>query len=219
MVQTNESNVIVNFRVVGIYCYIPGYTFGELTSIDRNYPIDSGSTIKEVQERIERKYNEMHPNEKEFQIITDTYNDSQLTGFKYKYTRGKPLAVDSNPTGAELDIDGIRTLKETEGLDDHDVISSSPEVRVWQYYVSAIMEKEGNNRIIIARDTEQRDPRPPHSVAKLKDGLPLEVLKHYGFEVSAYNITWRLLTINLNDGAAQLRKQRRRPQRTSGRIV
>ena len=95
---------------------------------------------------------------------------------------------------------------------------SSPEVRVWQYYVSAIMEKEGNNRIIIARDTEQRDPRPPYSVAKLKDGLPLEVLKQFGFEVSAYNITWRLLTINLNDGSARMKASRRR-QRTSGRIV
>ena len=217
MVQTNESNVIVNFRVVGIYCYIPGYTFGELTSIDRNYPIDSGSTIKEVQERIERKYNEMHPNEKEFQIITDTYNDSQLTGFKYKYTRGKPLAVDSNPTGAELDIDGIRTLKETEGLDDHDVISSSPEVRVWQYYVSAIMEKAGSNRIIIARDPEQRDPQPSYATTRLNAGLPTQVLEECGFQVSAYNLTWRLLTINLNDGAAQKRSIRR--QRTSGRIV
>ena len=170
------------------------------------------ATIKDVQDRIKDMYEAEHPGE--FEIFDE---DSQLTGFKYKYTRGNPLAADSNPIGAELDIDGILTLKETEGLDDHGVIMSSPEVRVWQYYVSAIMEKEGNNRIIIARDTEQRDPRPPYSVAKLKDGLPLEVLKHYGFEVSAYNITRRLLTINLNDGAAQMKASRRR-QRTSGRI-
>ena len=198
--------ITVNFRVVGIYCYFP----------NMELDLDPDAKIKDVHDAIVEMDPKPHNGIFEIMYENDA-NSEDLTGFKYKYTNESILPPDATDYRAEGDDDNIRTLKETEGLDDHDVISSSPEVRVWQYYVSAIMEKEGNNRIIIARDTEQRDPRPPHSVAKLKDGLPLEVLKHYGFEVSAYNITWRLLTININDGAAQKRYSRR--ERTSGRIV
>ncbi|MDT9339986.1 hypothetical protein VV11_011135 [Trichodesmium erythraeum 21-75] len=81
------------------------------------------------------------------------------------------------------------------------------------------MEKAGSDRIIIARDPKQRDPQPSYATTPLNKGLPTQVLEECGFQVSAYNLTWRLLTINLNDGAAHLKEQRRGPQRTSGRIV
>lgn len=40
--------VSVNFRVVGIYCYIPGLDFKDL-SRSSNSPISPSSTIKEIQ--------------------------------------------------------------------------------------------------------------------------------------------------------------------------
>ena len=186
--------ITVNFRVVGIYCYFPN------VKLD----LEPSAKIKDVHEAIVEM--DPKPHNGIFEIMYDGLN---LTGFKYKYTNESILPPDATDYRAEGDDDNIRTLSETD---------DRKEMRVWQYYVSAIMEKAGSNRIIIARDPEQRDPQPSYATTRLNAGLPTQVLEECGFQVSAYNLTWRLLTINLNDGAAQ-RKKERRGQRTSGRIV
>ena len=171
--------------------------------------LEPSAKIKDVHDKIvARFYNDHDPVDHPgiFEIMDD---GSQLTGFKYEYTDESELPPDATQSRAERDEDRIRTLSET---------GDRKEMRVWQYYVSAIMEKAGSNRIIIARDPEQRDPRPSYATTSLNKGLPTQVLEDCGFQVSAYNLTWRLLTINLNDGAAQMKASRRR-QRTSGRIV
>ena len=139
---------------------------------------------------------------------------------EYEYTDESQLPPDATQSIAESDEDRIRTLEETATYapGDDPGTADPREMRVWQYYVSAIMEK-GSNRIIIARDPDLSGFQPSYATTPLNKGLPTQVLEDYDFHVAAYNLTWRLLTINLNDGAAQLKKQRRRPQRTSGRIV
>ena len=195
----------VNFRVVGIYCYFP----------KMELDVNPDAYIKDVHDAIVAK--EPKPHKGIFQIMDDGL---QLTGFKYEYTDESQLPPDATQSIAESDEDRIRTLEETATYapGDDPGTADPREMRVWQYYVSAIMEK-GSNRIIIARDPDLSGFQPSYATTPLNKGLPTQVLKDCGFHVTAYNLTWRLLTINLNDGAAQLKKQRRRPQRTSGRIV
>ena len=187
--------ITVNFRVVGIYCYFP----------NMQLDLEPSAKIKDVHDAIVEM--DPKPHNGIFEIMYDGLN---LTGFKYKYTNESILPPDATDYRAEGDDDNIRTLKET---------GDGEETRVWQYYVSAIMEKAGSDRIIIARDPKQRGKQPSHVNTPLDQGLPTQVLRDYGFHVTAYNLTWRLVTINLNDGAAQRKKERRGPQRTSGRIV
>ena len=189
------QGITVNFRVVGIYCYFP----------NMELDLDPDAKIKDVHDAIVEM--DPKPHNGIFEIMYDGLN---LTGFKYKYTNESILPPDATDYRAEGDDDNIRTLKET---------GDGEETRVWQYYVSAIMEKAGSDRIIIARDPKQRGKQPSHVNTPLDQGLPTQVLRDYGFHVTAYNLTWRLVTINLNDGAAHLKEQRRGPQRTSGRIV
>ena len=186
--------ITVNFRVVGIYCYFP----------NMELDLDPDAKIKDVHDAIVEM--DPKPHNGIFEIMYDGLN---LTGFKYKYTNESILPPDATDYRAEGDDDNIRTLSET---------GDREETRVWQYYVSAIMEKAGSDRIIIARDPKQRDPQPSYATTPLNKGLPTQVLEECGFQVSAYNLTWRLLTINLNDGAAEKRYSSWR-QRTSGRIV
>ena len=193
--------ITVNFRVVGIYCYFP----------NMKLDLEPSATIKDVHEKIVGMNPKPHNG-----IFEIMYDGLDLTGFKYKYTNESILPPDATESRAEGDDDNIRTLKETATYALGDDPDKPREMRVWQYYVSAIMKK-GSNRIIIARDPEQRDPQPSYATTRLNAGLPTQVLEECGFHVTAYNLTWRLLTINLNDGAAQKRSIRR--QRTSGRIV
>ena len=178
--------ITVNFRVVGIYCYFP----------NMKLDLEPSATIKDVHEKIVGMNPKPHNG-----IFEIMYDGLDLTGFKYKYTNESILPPDATESRAEGDDDNIRTLKETATYALGDDPDKPREMRVWQYYVSAIMKK-GSNRIIIARDPEQRDPQPSYATTRLNAGLPTQVLEECGFHVTAYNLTWRLLTINLNDGAA-----------------
>ena len=203
MVQTNESNVIVNFRVVGIYCYIPGYTLGDLG-------VASGSTIQEVQEAVKSKYNEDNTLDEEvngLKIFEDTSQSSVLTGFAYTFRQDSQQPFDASPG-----IDpGRRELRE--GND------GATEL-VWQYYVSANLEL-GSNKIIVARDPRRRNDvghiQPKYHLTSLDQDLPITDLKEKGYELKAYNIIWRLLAIDVS--AEGLVKKGKRRQPTSGRIV
>lgn len=200
--------ITVNFRVVGIYCYFPNMQLN----------LEPSAYIKDVHKEIV----EMSPKPHNgiFEILYENYaNSEDLTGFKYEYTNDSIEPSDATDYRAEGDDDNIRTLKETATYALGDDPDKPREMRVWQYYVSAIMEKAGSDPIIIARDPVLKGKQPSHVNTPLNKGLPTQVLEEYDFRVTAYNLTWRLVTINLNDGAAQLKKQRRGPQRTSGRIV
>ena len=192
------QGITVNFRVVGIYCYFP----------NMKLDLEPSATIKDVHEKIVGMNPKPHNGIFEILYENDA-NSEDLTGFKYEYTNDSIEPIDATDYRAEGDDDNIRTLKET---------GDGEETRVWQYYVSAIMEKAGSDRIIIARDPVLKGKQPSHVNTALNKGLPTQVLQECGFHVTAYNLTWRLVTINLNDGAAQSKKERRR-QRTSGRIV
>lgn len=207
--------ITVNFRVVGIYCYFPNMQLN----------LQPSAYIKDVHKEIVEMSPKPHNGIFEILYENDA-NSEDLTGFKYEYTNDSIEPIDATDYRAEGDDDNIRTLKETATYaPEEDPETAKPrEMRVWQYYVSAIMEKaesnrEGSNRIIIARDPVLKGRQPSHVNTALNKGLPTQVLQECGFHVTAYNLTWRLVTINLNDGAAQRKKERRGPQRTSGRIV
>ena len=202
--------ITVNFRVVGIYCYFP----------NMELDLDPDAKIKDVHDAIVEM--DPKPHNGIFEILYENdANSEDLTGFKYEYTNESEKPDDATPSIIQSDEDRIRTLSETVTYaPGDDPENADPrEMRVWQYYVSAIMENAGSDRIIIARDPVLKGKQPSHVNTPLNKGLPTQVLQECGFHVTAYNLTWRLLTINLNDGAAQLKKQRRGPQRTSGRIV
>lgn len=206
MVQTNESNVIVNFRVVGIYCYIPGYTLGDLG-------VTSSDTIQRVQNAVKSKYNlenELNENVDGLKIIEDT---NVLTGFAYTFRRDSQRPFDATP---EVEL-GRRELREQD-LNYGDGATKL----VWQYYVSANLER-GSKKIIVARDPRPRnEPRndgeskiqPKYHETPLNQDLPTDL---EDYELKAYNIIWRLLAIDVS--AEGLEKKGKRRQPTSGRIV
>ena len=181
--------------------------------------LEPSATIKDVHEKIVGM--NPKPHNGIFEIMYDNVNPKNLTGFRYEYTNESEKPDDATPSIIQSDEDRIRTLSETVTYapGDDPEIADPREMRVWQYYVSAIMENAGSDRIIIARDPVLKGNQPSHVNTALNKGLPTQVLQECGFHVTAYNLTWRLLTINLNDGAAQRKKERRGPQRTSGRIV
>ena len=204
------QGITVNFRVVGIYCYFP----------NMKLDLEPSATIKDVHEKIVGM--NPKPHNGIFEIMYDNVNPKNLTGFRYEYTNESEKPDDATPSRIQSDEDLIRTLSETVTYaPGDDPENADPrEMRVWQYYVSAIMENAGSDRIIIARDPVLKGHQPSHATTPLNMGLPTQVLEEdYDFHVTAYNLTWRLVTINLNDGAAHLKEQRRGPQRTSGRIV
>ncbi|MCL2929666.1 MAG: hypothetical protein MGG37_17340 [Trichodesmium sp. MAG_R01] len=204
MVQTDKSNVRVNFRVVGIYCFITGYTLGELE-------VTSGDNIQTVQNAVKSKYN--HENglgaydSDRFEIFEDTSQDNVLTGFAYTFRPDSQQPFDASPRVEP----GRRELRE-QGLD------YGATKLVWQYYVSANLERD-SKKIIVARDPRPRndgegDIQPKYHLTSLDQDLPITDLKEY--ELKAYNIIWRLLAINISPEGIKMR-ERRRP--TSGRIV
>lgn len=209
MVQTNESNVIVNFRVVGIYCYIPGYTLGDLG-------VTSRDTIQRVQNAVKDKYNGENALTEEtnkLNIIEDTRQYNVLTGFAYTFRRDSQRPFDATP---EVEL-GRRELREQD-LNYGDGATKL----VWQYYVSANLER-GSEKIIVARDPRPRNEpsndgeitiQPKYHKTPLNQDLPTDI---GDYELKAYNIIWRLLTIDISPEGISRRQTRR--QRTSGRIV
>ena len=205
MVQTNESNVIVNFRVVGIYCYIPGYTLGDLG-------VASGDNIQTVQNAVKSKYNGENGLTEEtdgLNIIEDTNQYNVLTGFAYTFRQDSQQPFDASP-GIKP---GRRELRER---------NDGATELVWQYYVSANLEL-GSNKIIVARDPRPRNEpsndgeikiQPKYNKTPLNQDLPTDL---GDYELKAYNIIWRLLTIDISPEGTKKRQTRR--QRTSGRIV
>ena len=213
MVQTNESNVIVNFRVVGIYCYIPGYTLGDLG-------VASGSTIQEVQEAVKSKYNEDNTLDEEvngLKIFEDTSQSSVLTGFAYTFREEEGRSEFSEvPFDASSPSAGRRKL--IERIDDPEDVDDAVQL-VWQYYVSANLERESDSKkIIVARDPRPRNQngsiQPRYHDTPLNQDLPVDL---EDYRLKAYNIIWRLLTIDISPEG--IRKRQTRRQRTSGRIV
>ena len=204
MVQTNESNVIVNFRVVGIYCYIPGYTLGDLG-------VASGDNIQTVQNAVKSKYNDdnrLNEDVDGLKIFEDTSQSNVLTGFAYTFRQDNS----QQPFDASPGVDpGRREL--------HERNDGATEL-VWQYYVSANLEL-GSNKIIVARDPRRRNDvghiQPKYHLTSLDQDLPITDLKEKGYELKAYNIIWRLLAIDVSAEGTTKRETRR--QRTSGRIV
>ena len=219
MVHTaDESNVRVNFRVVGIYCYIPGYTLGDLG-------VASGSTIQEVQEAVKSKYNEDNTLDEEvngLKIFEDTSQSSVLTGFAYTFREEEGRSEFSEvPFDASSPSGGRREL--IGRIDDPEDVDDAVQL-VWQYYVSANLERESDSKkIIVARDPRPRnEPRndgeskiqPKYHETPLNQDLPTDL---EDYELKAYNIIWRLLTIDISPEGTKKRQTRR--QRTSGRIV
>ena len=74
------NDIKVNFRVVGIYCYITGYTLDELR-------VRPESSIKDVQDRVCSRYNEMHPQQDGQDQFKINYTDHEtnVKGFKYYF--------------------------------------------------------------------------------------------------------------------------------------
>lgn len=207
-------SIKVNFRVVGIYCFIPEMTL-KGCSADK--------TIQEVQYAVKSKYNDQNglTEENGLRIFEDCtringQNECDLKGFGYTYRLAgddpSERPYDANIT--PLDMDGRRELFEQD-LADNIILR-------WQYYVSANLERD-SKKIIVARDPRRRNNgpdeglQPPYYSTSLDQDLPIGDLEDDGYELKAYNIIWRLLAIKISDEGRR-RKERRR-QRTSGRIV
>ena len=201
MVHTDESNVRVNFRVVGIYCYIPGYTLGDLG-------VASGDNIQTVQNAVKSKYNDdnrLNEDVDGLKIFEDTSQSNVLTGFAYTFRQDNS----QQPFDASPGVDpGRREL--------HERNDGATEL-VWQYYVSANLEL-GSNKIIVARDPRPRNQngsiQPRYHDTPLNQDLPADL---EDYRLKAYNIIWRLLAIDVS--AEGLEKKGKRRQPTSGRIV
>ena len=206
MVQTDESNVRVNFRVVGIYCFITGYTLGDLG-------VTSGDNIQTVQNAVKSKYNDdnrLNEDVDGLKIFEDTSQDNVLTGFAYTFRQGEGLSeIPFDAIGASR---GRREL--CERIDDATQL-------VWQYYVSANLERERDSKkIIVARDPRPRNDiggssiQPKYHETPLNQDLPTDL---EDYRLKAYNIIWRLLKIDISAEGLEMKEKRR--QRTSGRIV
>ena len=204
MVHTDESIVRVNFRVVGIYCFITGYTLGDLG-------VTSGDNIQTVQNAVKSKYNDdnrLNEDVDGLKIFEDTSQSNVLTGFAYTFRQGEGLS--------EIPFDAISVSGGRREL--HERNDGATKL-VWQYYVSANLER-GSEKIIVARDPRPRNDigeskiQPKYHETPLNQDLPTDL---EGYELKAYNIIWRLLTIDISPEGISRRQTRR--QRTSGRIV
>ena len=208
MVHTDESIVRVNFRVVGIYCFITGYTLGDLG-------VTSGDNIQTVQNAVKSKYNHKNGLNDEdpdrFEIFENTGQDNVLTGFAYTFRQGEGLS--------EIPFDAISVSGGRREL--HERNDGATKL-VWQYYVSANLER-GSEKIIVARDPRPRNEpsndgeitiQPKYHKTPLNQDLPTDI---GDYELKAYNIIWRLLTIDISPEGIKMKEKRR--QRTSGRIV
>ena len=215
--HVDESHVRVNFRVVGIYCYIPGYTFGELTSIDPDCPIGSGSTIQEVQNAVKSKYNLENELNEDVDGLKIIENRNLLTGFAYTFREEEGRSEFSEvPFDASSPSAGRRKL--IERIDDPEDVDDAVQL-VWQYYVSANLERESDSKkIIVARDPRPRNQngsiQPRYHDTPLNQDLPVDL---EDYRLKAYNIIWRLLEIDISPEGLVKKGKRRQP--TSGRIV
>ena len=201
--------ITVNFRVVGIYCFIP----------NMHLELEDNPTIKQIQDEVCRLYNEGSPTS-QFEIIYSDEHETDVEGFKYEFGTGS-----TTPYDAKLATPQVRHLKENV-MEDGEV---QEQYTTWQYYVSANFSKNDsseNNSIdlIVGRNPIPRNTtggiiQPPFYNTRLNSDLPTEI---DGYELKSYNIIWRLLTIGSDPESTKsvqaLRKERRR-QRTSGRIV
>ena len=219
---------IVNFRVVGIYCYIPGLDFDAL-SVSSGRPISENSTIKVIQDAV-KIYNNNNEggNSKGHLEITDN-NGTDVTAFEYRLYEKvvNPFAPENNQTGQDFPpIDWAGEVHSgTRKLEEHLSEPGNPEdSRVWQYYVSAYYKSTSDNSVIkVARSSIDRQSagvsgaKPPFNETPLIKFMP-PADSISGYRLSSYNITWRLVGIQMTPDAIEARYERRR-QRTSGRIV
>lgn len=222
------QGITVNFRVVGIYCYIPGLDFDAL-SASSGRPISPDSTIQEIQDAV-KIYNNNNEggNSKGHLEITDN-DGTDVTAFEYRLFEdvSNPFAPRTQKTGQDFPpIDWARQVRSgTRKMEEHLSGRDNPEdSRVWQYYVSAYYNSTSDNSVIeVARSSIDRQSAGVEGAKPLFSDTPL--IKFMppkdsisGYELSSYNITWRLVGIQMTPDAIEAKYERRR-QRTSGRIV
>ncbi|AGC77858.1 hypothetical protein LX97_01966 [Nonlabens dokdonensis] len=163
------SPLQVSFRVVGLYCYMENL---QLTDVTEN------STVKEVMDSIQRKnpafsYKSMilrkgQPDEKEI-VDEITYDFSASSQLPYN-TSGRP-------------DDGVRDLTG----------SLSSTSLVWQYYRSATGSVNG--AVCELKLFSQGQPSFANTPLNMND--PFFGRFPDSFQLSTYNLTWRLVQIQM----------------------
>jgi len=142
-------------------------------------PVTPDKTVKEVQDVIAMMKPELS--------IIEAPDGTNLIGFGYDYTSGSVTPPNSN-----MASNGRRELNE------HIVIQGVS--TVWQYYRSAVYELEGQQIEVRAVTPGQ----PPYYETRLNEGIPTIP----GGEIKSYNLTWRLVSIELTPEAFQRRYRR-----------
>ena len=163
----------VNFRVVGVYCF-----FKDLQLED----VNPDSTVAQVMEAIKA----VRPS---FNYISatldrdgdgDPSNDKEIM-YKMLYKFNKETGSVQPPNTFELPEDGFRDLDAT--------FAAAGGDSNWQYYRSVTGTLDGKRYTI-----QQISPGQP-SHAKQPLNADLQVPE--GFAIETYNLTWRLLRIQM----------------------
>jgi hypothetical protein len=162
-------SVKVNFRVVGLYCSLPGLRLARVTP---------KSTVKDIMLAIQAdpasnfKFVEM-------QVFG---NKLIVDSMSYKYVNGqsnKPL--NSSPTIQN----GTRSLKNQ--------LQTSP-VAIWQYYRSVTGTINGTKCELKLFTKGQ----PSYALTALDANDPALGTLPQGFIIDSYNLTWRLVRIEMH---------------------
>lgn len=120
------------------------------------------------------------------------------------------------------DLDGSPPPRDLSADDELDAEEKIAEARVWQYYVSGVYHdsssRNNDSPIEVARSSIRKQEAGRGQLSFSSTPLNLYLPdSFYGYQLRSYNLTWRLVTVQIDSEVRNKKIYRR--QRTSGRIV
>ncbi|MFM7345419.1 MAG: hypothetical protein ACKO1J_08660 [Tagaea sp.] len=171
----------VTFRVVGIYCYLPYL----------DLPVEPTHTVKEVMDSIVQvqPVPPGSPSGAQPFSYTDAGGSVDTMSYNYSSISTRPFNTFAVPVGG--------SRHETESI-------GSSEASVWQYYRSISGTFPGSDTLYEVKIANATFSQPKYSATPLNSGIQIPP----NFTIFNYNLTWRLLRLQLAPEAAVARAER-----------
>ena len=163
------SPLQVSFRIVGLFCYFENIQLTDLTP---------SSTVKEVMDAIKSKQTAF--NYKTVTLRKGTSNEKEIVeemSYNFSQTSKTPYNTSGTPQ------DGKRSLINTHG----------DKSLVWQYYRSATGSVDGS----VCEMKLFSKGQPSFATTALNMNDPFFGQFPSSFQLSTYNLTWRLVQIEI----------------------
>jgi len=168
----------VSFRVVGTYCYYESVDLGEL------YGLSPASTMKEIMDKLVE-----HTGNQFSYSYGPADGGNVVVYMAYNFEGNSKVPYNTQYSGGHgRPGNGLRSVKQN--------IQDEGTSYVWQYYRSVTGVLNGGGPYEIKNVSF--DKQTPFDQRSFEDQLGLPP----GFEVGAYNLTWRLVAVTLSSERA-----------------